>query len=63
MNSEQSINVEIKNVYGNDLIYAINEVGMKFACLLRKKTLTKDDLKIIKDLGFAIQVITKGLDI
>ena len=63
MNNEQTIDVEIKNVYGNELIYPINEVGMKFACLLRKKTLTKDDLKIIKDLGFHIQVITKGLDI
>ena len=63
MNSEQSINVEIKNVYGNDLIYPINEVGMKFACLLKKKTLTKDELKIIKELGFTIEVISKGLDI
>jgi hypothetical protein len=63
MNNEQSINVEIKNVYGNDLIYPINEVGMKFACLLKKKTLTKDELKIIKELGFTIEVISKGLDI
>jgi len=63
MNNEQSINVEIKNVYGNDLIYPINEVGMKFACLLKKKTLTKDELKIIRDLGFTIEVISKGLDI
>ena len=63
MNNEQSINVEIKNVYGNDLIYPINEVGIKFACLLKKKTLTKDELKIIKELGFTIEVISKGLDI
>ena len=63
MNNEQSINVEIKNVYGNDLIYPINENGMKFARLLKKKTLTKDELKIIKELGFTIDVISKGLDI
>ena len=48
----------IKSVYGNDLIYPVNETSIKFANLLGKKTFSKTDLAIIGNLGYTItQVI------
>ena len=48
----------IKSVYGNDLIYPVNETSIKFANLLGKKTFSKVDLAIIGNLGYTItQVI------
>tara|TARA_R100001530_G_scaffold1623_1_gene2913 strand:- start:1311 stop:1490 length:180 start_codon:yes stop_codon:yes gene_type:complete len=57
------LEIETKNVYGNDLIYPKNETAQKFAVLLKKKTLTIEELKLIKELGFSINQVTKGLDI
>lgn len=57
------LEIETKNVYGNDLIYPKNETAQKFAVLLKKKTLTIEELKLIKELGFQINQVTKGLDI
>jgi hypothetical protein len=44
----------IKSVYGNDLIYPVNETSIKFANLLGKKTFSKIDLAIIGNLGYTI---------
>ena len=60
---EMKLEIETKNVYGNDLIYPKNETAQKFAVLLKKKTLTIEELKLIKELGFSINQVTKGLDI
>lgn len=48
----------IKSVYGNDMMYPVNETATKFADLLGKKTFSKVDLAIISNLGYTItQVI------
>lgn len=52
------LTVKIKSVYGNDLIYPVNDTAQKFSNLLGKKTFSKVDLAIIGNLGYTItQVI------
>lgn len=51
-----SITVEIKNVYGNESIYPMCEKAKTFATMLRQKTLTTQDIKHIKALGFSVEV-------
>ena len=48
------ITVEIKTVYGNDLIYPICKTAKTFAALTGKKTLTTEAIKNIKKLGYKI---------
>lgn len=52
-----TVQVTIKNVYGNELIYPANETANKFAQLLKKKTFNRKDLKIIESLGYKIELI------
>jgi hypothetical protein len=50
------ITVEIKSVYGNETIYPICDQAKIFAELLKQVTLTARDIKVIKKLGYAIEV-------
>jgi hypothetical protein len=54
----QTVQIEIKTNYGNEAIYPANDTAAKFTNLLGKKTLSRVDLAIIKNLGFDIQVKT-----
>jgi hypothetical protein len=51
------ISIKEKSVYGNTLIYPNNDVAVKFALLLGKKTFAPFDLKIIESLGYEIEYI------
>lgn len=51
------IQVTIKNVYGNDLIYPVCETSKNLADLADKRTLTHREIKIIKRLGYSIEVV------
>lgn len=57
------IQVNIKNVYGQDLIYPACETAKNLTKLTGKKTLTPDAISIIKTMGFEIEVVSpiKGL--
>ena len=55
-NTMQNVLIEIKSVYGNELIYPANDTADKLANLAGKKTLSRVDLAIIKNLGFDIVV-------
>ncbi len=46
--------VKVKSVYGNDMIYPVNDTAQKFANLIGKKTFSKVDLAIISNLGYKI---------
>jgi len=48
------VTVEVKSVYGNELIYPINEAAKLFASLTGNKTLNLVDLQRIQALGFEI---------
>lgn len=54
---DMTVLVEIKNVYGNETIYPKNDVARKFAEIAGTKTLTRDVVNMIKDLGYSFLVI------
>ena len=56
-----NITVDIKNVYGNELIYPVCFNAKKFTSLTKNKTLSKKDIDIIKTLGYKVIVEQKTL--
>ena len=58
---EKTIKVSIKNVYGNDLTYPECEQSRIFAKMAGKKTINPQNIKLIKELGYAIVVIAPTL--
>jgi hypothetical protein len=55
------LQVIIKNVYGVERIYPVNETAKKITSLTRKKTLDRDEIEVIKKLGYQVEVITETL--
>lgn len=51
-----SILIEIKNVYGNETIYPVCEIAITLAALTGKKTFNKNDIKLIRSLGYEINI-------
>ena len=51
-----TITVDIKTVYGNELIYPVCEQAHVFAEIAGTKTLTRYTLTRIKELGYDIEV-------
>ena len=49
------IQVEVKNVYGNETVYPYCEQAKLFARIAGTKTLTVETLKSIKALGYEIE--------
>ena len=56
------IQIEIKNIYGENKFYPICEKSRVFADLLEQKTLTKRDLEQIKKLGFQITLVQQKIE-
>ena len=57
----QTIKVQVRNVFGNDLIYPMCMDSKRFTELTQTKTLTRDDIKTIKALGFTVDVVAQEL--
>jgi hypothetical protein len=53
--------IKIKNVYGNRMIYPVNDLALSFSRLMGKKTFNKGEIDIIKDIGFEVQVEQQSL--
>ena len=54
--NQRIFKIKFKNVYGNRLIYPVNDISLAFARLMGKKTFKRNELDIIKGIGFNIQV-------
>jgi hypothetical protein len=54
--------VEFRNVYGNELVYPVNDYAKLFAELSGNKTLTREALLIAKKLGFTVLVSERDTD-
>ena len=50
------IYVCVESVYGRDTIRPDCEVSKSFCKLLKQKTLTKEDVETIKELGYVIKM-------
>lgn len=57
------IQVEVKNVYGNEIVYPVCNKAKTFARIAKTTTLTKDTLRLIKSLGYELKTITRELAI
>ena len=53
-----TIEVQVRSVYGRNRIYPMNETAVKLTALLKRKTFEKEDLAILKDMGFAIKWVS-----
>lgn len=56
-----NIMVKIKNVYGRELVYPVCPKAKALALLAGHETLTPDDIKVIKLLGYVLEVETPSL--
>ena len=52
----KEIKIKIKAVYGNDVIYPVCSDARLFAELAGTKTLTKQAVNVIKNLGYTVTV-------
>lgn len=52
-----NIQIEIRNVYGNEAIYPANETARIFASIAGTKTLKRDTIAKAKALGYSIEVV------
>jgi len=52
---KDTIHVEMKNVYGNNLIYPVCLQAKLLTALTGQKTLTQDAINIIKRLGYKLK--------
>ena len=57
---ENTILIQIKNIYGNEMIYPANQTAQHFANIAGTKTLSVNTLRNAKLLGFTID--TKKAD-
>jgi hypothetical protein len=55
------IKVEVKNVYGNQLIYPVCENAKRFVNLTGKKTFSPYAIKLIEGLGYTVEPVTPSL--
>ncbi len=53
-----TIQVEIKNIYGNETVYPVCEHAKLLAKLAGHKTLTSYDVQVIKQLGYTVEVVS-----
>jgi hypothetical protein len=56
-----TIQVKIKNVYGIERIYPINQKAIYFTHLTNKKTFDRDEIEVIKKLGYQVEVVSEQL--
>ena len=57
-----NIQIEIKNIYGNELKYVVDgEQARSLSKLTGRKTLTDLDIRALKELGFTFSVLTPAI--
>jgi hypothetical protein len=53
--------VALRDVYGVTRAYPVNDTALAFALLVGQKTLSNDHLRVIKGLGFTVEVQQQSL--
>jgi hypothetical protein len=53
--TKMTIQVQVRSVYGNKLVYPMDEKAMLFARLLKTKTFTGHHMILIQELGYKIE--------
>jgi hypothetical protein len=60
---QTTIQITVKNVYGQTTIYPYCETAKKLCRLTKKKTFDNADLTIIESLGYVIEQVTEPIKI
>ena len=55
------IEVQVKTVYGNNLIYPICNKAKSFTTLTKTKTLSREDIAVIKALGYSVKATAQAI--
>tara|TARA_R110002012_G_scaffold157856_1_gene319143 strand:+ start:430 stop:603 length:174 start_codon:yes stop_codon:yes gene_type:complete len=55
------IEVQVKTVYGNNLIYPICNKAKSFTTLTKTKTLSREDIAVIKALGYSVKTAAQAI--
>jgi len=58
-----TIQIEIRNVYGNETIYPANETAATFARIAGTKTLRRETITLAKSLGYTIEVVPNAAQV
>lgn len=56
MNNQTKIQIQRRNVYGNELLYVISAHAHAVSVLTGKKTVSYSDLRGLEQLGFLIEI-------
>ena len=59
--SEQVLEVEPREIYGNLLYYPANDLAHTFRKLIPTKTFSTYNLKVIKSIGFEVKMVVSPL--
>lgn len=55
------LEIKIKDVYGNQTLYPVNEKARILAKIAGTKTLTKETVALAKQLGFTFEIVQPTL--
>jgi len=58
---KMAIQVNIKQVYGVERIYPVNDQAIILTQLTKKKTLDREDINLIKKLGYDVEVVAEKI--
>ena len=58
-----NIQIEVRNVYGNESIYPANAVAVTFARIAGTKTLKRETIALAKTLGYTIEVVPSAAQV
>jgi len=56
-----AIQINIKQVYGVERIYPVNDQAIILTQLTKKKTLDRADINLIKKLGYDVEVVAEKI--
>ena len=54
------IKVIVKSIYGNELIYPMCKTSNVFADIAKTKTLSKEILKSLTDIGYQVELVNNS---
>jgi phosphate/sulfate permease len=60
---DKKLVIEVKQVYGNEMIYPANDTAQVFADLVGTKTLSRMKLALIQGLGYVVEIKQQSLTI
>lgn len=52
-----TLKLQVKQVYGQDRVYPMNETAQKLVAMMGRKTFTPAEVQTLKDIGFTLEWI------